>query len=83
MSRHYEPVWEKIKLTGYCEISAHRAYHMRIKKAVVKEKDMDLFYKMQGLESIPPVVAKLKSKQKGSVISFTLVIGPLISIDTI
>lgn len=81
--RQYQPVWEQIKATGSCIISAHRAYHMRIKKAVVKEKDADLLYKMQCLELNPPTVAKLKSKQKGSVISFTLVIGPLISVDTI
>lgn len=83
MPRQYEPVWEQIKSQGYCDISAHRAYHMRIKKAVVKEKDADLHYKMQCLESNPPTVAKLKSKQKGSVIKFTLHIGPLITIDTI
>lgn len=81
--RQYQPVWEQIKSQGFCEISAHRAYHLRIKKAVVKEKDMDLLYKLQCSESNPPTVAKLRSRQKGSVIRFTLHISAFISVDTI
>lgn len=81
--RKYAQVWEQIKNEGMCEISAHKVYHRRIKKALRKEKDQDLLYKMICLEAKPPVVARVKTKTNGSVITFKLVIKPLITIDTI
>lgn len=83
MPRKYSPVWRQAKLDGFCEISAHKSYHKRIRKALRKEKDEDLLYKMECLEAIPPVQATLKVTVKGSIIRFTLHISPLITIDTI
>lgn len=81
--RKYAQVWEQIKNNGICEISAHKVYHRRIKKALRNEKDQDLLYKMQCLEAIPPIVARVKTKTIGSVIQFRLVVKPLITVDTI
>jgi hypothetical protein len=81
--RQYEPVWQAIKTNLMCDISAHRAYHRRIIKAVVKEKDMDLGFKLECTERYPPVQAFIKTTRNGSVISFRLVIKPLITLDSI
>jgi hypothetical protein len=81
--RQYEPVWIEVKINGYCEISAHRAYHRRIIKAVTKEKDLDLGYKLECTEKYPPVVAKMTSKRTGSVIRFSIVLKPLITLDSV
>ena len=81
--RKYEPIWEAIKRDGWCEISAHPAYHRRILKAIRKEKTQDLLYKLECLEHYPPIIAFTSTKIKGSVIRFTLHKKPLISIDTI
>ena len=81
--RQYEPVWLEIKLNGYCSISAHRVYHRRIIKAITKEKDKDLGYKLECTERYPPVQAILKSSRSGSVIKFSLLIKPLITLDSI
>lgn len=81
--RQYEPIWNQIKLNGFCDVSTHRAYHARIIKAVTKEKDMDLGYKLECTEHYPPIQAVLKSKRSGSVISFRLTIKPLITLESI
>jgi hypothetical protein len=81
--RQYEPVWIAIKTQSHCEISAHRAYHRRIIKAVVKEKDMDLGYKLECTERYPPVQAVLRTSRSGSIIKFTLILKPLITLDSI
>lgn len=81
--RQYEPVWNQIKLIGKCEISAHKAYHRRIKKALRKEKDQDLAYKLYNLELSPPMIAIVTTCSEGSVIKFSLKLHPLISVDTI
>lgn len=81
--RKYQPVWEQIKANGICELSAHRLHHPRIVKAVTKEKDMDILYKLENLELSPPIVAIMHSSRKGSVITFTITLTKLISVDTI
>ena len=81
--RQYEPIWQEIKLNGYCDISTHRAYHRRIIKAVVKEKDKDLGYKLECTERYPPQIAVLRSSRSGSIIKFTLTLKPLITLDSI
>ena len=82
-SRKYSPVWKKIKEDGFVEISAHKAYHRRIIKAIAKEKDLDLLFKMESLERIPPIRTIVYSKSVGSVIRFNIVEYPLITVDTI
>ena len=81
--RKYQPVWEQIKINKICELSAHRLHHPRIIKAVKKEKDMDILYKLENLELSIPLIAIMRSSRKGSIIKFTLTLSPLISIDTI
>ena len=81
--RKYQPVWEQIKLTGKCEISSHKAYHWRIRKAVWKEKDLDLLYKLQCSEANPPIKAFTKVTTLGSVIIFELEIRNAITVDTV
>lgn len=45
--RQYEPAWKKLKAEGKVVIAAHPLVHARIYKALRKEKDMDLVYKLQ------------------------------------
>jgi hypothetical protein len=72
--RQYQPIWEQIKATLSCDISAHRAHHLRIIKAVVKEKDMDTLYKLERSESYTRAI--LTSKRVGAVIHFKLTLRP-------
>jgi hypothetical protein len=81
--RQYEPVWIEIKLQGICKISAHRAFHKRIIKAVVKEKDLDLGFKLETSEKSPAQISVLRSSRSGSVITFTLIYKPLLTMDSI
>lgn len=46
MSRLYEPIWRSVKDTGTCSIAAPSPLHSRIIKAVKKEKDKDLGFKV-------------------------------------
>lgn len=66
--REYEPIWNKLKATKQVSITANRALHPRIVKAVKKEKWKDLGYKLQ----IEPRIATLSHSTKGSVITFFL-----------
>lgn len=66
--RAYQPIWEKLKADGKVSITANRLLHPRIIKAVIKEKWMDIGYKMQ----IEPATAFLSHEVKFSVITFTL-----------
>ena len=88
--RQYEPVWIAIKKnpnppTGKfsCEISAHKAHHSRIIKAVVKEKDMDVGYKLECSEMNPPQRSRLRVTTLGSIIKFKLTLQTAITVDTI
>ena len=75
--RQYEPVWQAVKTNLMCDISAHRLHHRRIIKAVIKEKDMDLGFKLECSERSPPVQAILQLKRSGSIISFTINFVPI------
>lgn len=46
MARKYEAVWLKVKTTGKCTVEAHPAFFARVRKAVIKEKNMDLGFKV-------------------------------------
>lgn len=45
--RKYQPIWIQLKKSGSCKLSAHPALHARIRKAVTKEKWMDMAYKIE------------------------------------
>jgi hypothetical protein len=81
--RHYEPIWNQIKQTGYCEISAHKALHRRIIKAIWKEKLQDLAFKQECLESTPPIRCITYTEVTGSVIKFRLEKKTYITLDSI
>jgi len=73
--RQYEPVWIKLKSLPLDQatnlgvsITANRALHRRIIKAVRKEKYMDLGYKIR----IEPRVAVIDTERSNSIITFKL-----------
>jgi hypothetical protein len=45
--RTYEPAWHKLKSDLELRIAAEPSVHARIVKAVIKEKNMDVIYKIQ------------------------------------
>jgi hypothetical protein len=49
--RKYYPAWVKLKRDKVIKIAAHPAFHARILKAVIKEKDMDVMYKYEMSEA--------------------------------
>lgn len=73
--RQYEPIWTKLKSLPQSEaaskgvsLTAPRALHRRIIKAVKKEKWMDIAYKLE----IEPRIAVLSHSQKNSILTFRL-----------
>jgi hypothetical protein len=80
MKRKYEPIWDSLKASIISPasrakgvfIKAHPAYHPRIIKGVVKEKDQDVGFKL----SLYPKRAKLEYSAVDSVITFKLQIYP-------
>jgi hypothetical protein len=47
--RMYEPAWLQLKTKGKVRLAAPPGLHRRIVKAITKEKDMDLGFKMDML----------------------------------
>lgn len=73
--RQYQPIWEKLKAVPLSEastkgvsVTANRVLHPRIIKAVVKEKWMDLGYKL----AIEPRKCILTHSRKHAVLTFYL-----------
>jgi len=81
--RLYAPIWNKIKAEHTAQISANPAYHRRIRKAIRKEKDEDLGYKLEQLERETPRRAVVTSRSNGSVITFKLHFELVVSLDTV
>ena len=67
--RLYEPIWNKLKLTGSAQLTANRLLHRRIIKAVIKEKWMDIGYKLQ----ISPFHSRIEYSRSNSILTFRLV----------
>lgn len=47
MPRKYQTAWTILKQKHIVKIAAHPLVHARILKAVIKEKDLDVVYKLQ------------------------------------
>jgi len=68
--RQYEAIWLKLKNDTKVRIAAPAALHRRIVKAVTKEKDMDVVYKMEMIGKNLRVY--LKHESDGGVLRFWL-----------
>lgn len=68
--RQYEPVWNELKAKKIARITAHRALHPRIIKAVIKEKWMDVGYKIE----IEPYYATLSYEIEHAIVTFKLTV---------
>ena len=74
--RKYQTAWNTLKSNPSkpLVISAHRNYHPRIYKAIIKEKWMDTVYHVdldfKGYKS------KLTSSSKGDILTITLTVEP-------
>jgi hypothetical protein len=44
--RKYQPVWIKVRTKGSCCVKVHKLIVSRVVKAVIKEKDTDVAFKM-------------------------------------
>lgn len=66
--RYYGPIWNELKNKKTVRITANSALHRRIKKAVGKEKTLDLNYKL----SIEPKIAVMHVTAKNSILTFLL-----------
>ena len=75
MPRKYQPAWEKLKLENIVRIAAHPAVHARILKAVIKEKDMDLVYKMKMADDCKSAIISHKRNSGELVIRLKHTIG--------
>ncbi len=66
--RLYQPIWEKLKREGKASVTANRVLHARILKAVIKEKWLDLGYKLE----IAPYHCIVTHSRSNSVLTFYL-----------
>lgn len=73
--RTYQPIWENLKVNKTVTIQANPSAHARIIKAVTKEKDKDLGFKVLVSESFQRSV--LKAKINGNQVTFILQLLPL------
>lgn len=69
--RQYQSIWNKLKQNKSASIAAPSVLHRRIIKAVQKEKNMDLGYKLQ----LEPRHAILFNSKNNSIITFYLKIS--------
>ena len=70
MPRKYSSIWKALKSSGACAIAAPVPLHARIIKAVIKEKYMDLGFKMKASEARK--YYKIEHEISGSRISFKM-----------
>lgn len=71
--RTYQIIWHALKKDKHCTITVHPALHARVIKAVIKEKDMDVSYKLTALsDNERCYVMKLSYKREGAMIRFFL-----------
>lgn len=68
--RQYEAIWLRLKKDSSVRIAAPAALHRRIVKAVTKEKDMDVVYKMEMIGK--NIRVYLKHESEGGVLRFWL-----------
>lgn len=74
--RMYQPAWEALKKSvddpKRIAIAAHPLLHRRIYKAVIKEKDMDVVYKLALTEREIPQRAWLSRESKDGILVIRL-----------
>lgn len=72
--RMYQPSWLALKKSEdnpkRIVIAAPAPYHRRIYKAIIKEKDMDVVYKMQLSDNAQS--ARLERESKGSKLTISM-----------
>jgi hypothetical protein len=74
--RKYQPIWEAIKQSTTASLAADPSAHYRIIRAVRKEKDKDLCWKLECSEAGERY--RLEDKSEGSLLSFILIdISPI------
>lgn len=71
-SRQYHAIWKRLKTDHIVSVTAPRPLHSRIIKAVIKEKWMDLGYKIQ----LDGKVAVLSHTRKNAILTFYLDLKP-------
>jgi hypothetical protein len=77
--RMYFPSWQALKKSTLSPkrivIAAPKAFHRRIYKAIIKEKDMDLMYKMELDENAQKARLQRRSEDSKLTIIMHLSIG--------
>jgi hypothetical protein len=68
--RKYQAIWEQIKRDGSAYVEANADYHARIIKAVIKEKYIDVGFKVITLENHKKY--KLEVTSIGNLVCFKL-----------
>lgn len=70
--RTYQDIWQKLKSnkTNVVRVAAPKAIHRRIKKAVTKEKDQDILYKLILQDTFKKAI--LKTVSEVNILVFTL-----------
>lgn len=75
MARVYQPIWETLKINKTVSLVASPAAHRRIIKAVGKERDHDIGYKLMIAESHQRI--QIRAVINGNLLALNLTIEPL------
>lgn len=67
----YAAIWDKLKAEGQVRLVVDTSNQARLKKAVIKRKDVDASYKSKLVED--GVTAKLNFEIKGTIMTIKLV----------
>lgn len=68
--RQYQPIWERLKVHKVAALEAHPQLHKRIIKAVIKEKYMDITYKLLLAEAAQKAIISYSIEDR--IITFKL-----------
>ena len=73
--RQYQQLWNSLRDSNKRTIKLNAApkFHRRIYKAVIKEKDMDLVFKLQLADNYQR--SRLTSLSEGNILTITLILS--------
>lgn len=75
--RTYEPAWIELKQKLEMRIAAEPSVHRRIIKAVIKEKDLDILYKLACDDECKRAILTYKIQSKMIVFKLKFVMSKL------
>lgn len=68
----YSVIWAKLKKDKQVELAAPPKFHLRLKKAIIKRKDIDLGYKLLLAEEHKRAILEFSSKDSKLTVTLSI-----------